>query len=228
MYLQEAASKMYGYQEASRMYLYEAISFVQEGLLGPLYRSVTWLLNEILGSFIPYVGIEHNYPLMRIYELPPWEPDCSMLMDWALVVALGCLLFYSFALTLIILEARRAPHLGKFPEDHCMDIPLHYEAAAEDSLEASGSGNFWFSVGESTSLSSEDRTEYTDDSKDENIVPLVEAEEDTEEASKYCDEHVKATEDDIHARIDELIKEYRNKTPLAPKRRPVAADFFWT
>ena len=142
----EAVSKMY----ASRMYLHEAASFVWEGLFGPMYKSVTWLLNQILGHFIPYVGIGSNYPLMRVYQLPPWEPDCSVLMDWLLVVILAFLLLYSMAITFIIMEARRAPDLAdNLPEDN--ELPITEEDLAEDPPEERGSRkleDFWYPVEE--------------------------------------------------------------------------------
>ena len=151
-------SNMY-YQAASR--IYEAATFVRDGLLGPLYISVTWMLNKILGHFSPYIGLEHkpDYPLMRIYGLPPWEPDCSLLIEWLLVVALVLVFFYSLAITFFILEARRDRHLARFPPQHYYPQPPEEEvpplselhAATDDPPEESTEvplklENFWHPV----------------------------------------------------------------------------------
>ena len=95
------------------------------------------MLNQILGYFRPYVGIGQNFPLMRIYELPPWEPDCSMLIDWIPVVALALGFFYSLALMIIVLEVRRAPGPGHYPEDHPNDPPTE-EGSAKDPPDENG------------------------------------------------------------------------------------------
>ena len=120
------------------MVLYEAasttLSYLRDGLIRPLFWNVTWMLNKLLGQFKPYVGIGQNFPLMRKYELPPWEPDCSMLMDWIPVVALVLCFLYSLALIIIVVEARRTPGPGHYPEDHSNDATTNDECAAEDSL----------------------------------------------------------------------------------------------
>ena len=63
--------------------------------------------------------------------LPPWEPDCSVLMDWLLVVVLGYLMLYALAITFITLRARRARDLANFPEVY-IELPVMDEDAAED------------------------------------------------------------------------------------------------
>lgn len=150
MYLQQAAAKIYGYQAASRIFLSKSASFVRERLLGPVYLSVTWMLNKILGHFSPYVGVEYkkNYPLMKVYQFPPWEPDCSLLMDWVLVIALGFIFFYSLAIAFYILRTRRARHVAMFPQE----LPVTDEESAEDSPEEEGGSlkleEYWHPVGE--------------------------------------------------------------------------------
>ena len=120
------------------MYLYEvtsrSLSYLREELVRPLFWNVTWMLNKILGSFRPYVAIGQNYPLMRIYELPPWEPDCSMLKDWIPVVALVLCFLYSLALIMIILETRPASGPGHYPKDLSNDASTTDECTAEDTL----------------------------------------------------------------------------------------------
>ena len=161
------------------MYFYEVtvstLSFLRDELLRPLYMSVTWMLNKLLGCFSPYIGIEQSYPLMLTHELSPPEPDCSILMDWIPFVALVFGIFYSLAIMIIVVEARRAPGPGKYPEDHSNDPPTEggtgkdpaeengaissrldpptEEGTAKDPAEENGAissrfEDFWYPVGE--------------------------------------------------------------------------------
>ena len=73
------------------------VTLLRDVLVSPFYMSVTWLLNKILGSFSLYVGIEHK-------EMPP-EPDCSLCEDWIIFMALAVFVLYSWALTIVIVDA---------------------------------------------------------------------------------------------------------------------------
>ena len=87
---------------------------IREGaklVLSPFYWSVTWLLNQILGSFTLYVGIGHEEP-----------PDSDVSEDWPPVVATALMLFFILAIVIFSLEWRLAPDpLRCTPED--LELP---------------------------------------------------------------------------------------------------------
>ena len=87
---------------------------IREGaklVLSPFYWSVTWLLNQILGSFTLYVGIGHEEP-----------PDSDVSEDWPPVVATALMLFFILAIVIFSLEWRLAPDPLRYtPED--LELP---------------------------------------------------------------------------------------------------------
>ena len=110
---------MYLARTASR-----ALTVLQDRLfivINPFYRSVTWLLNQILGSFSLYVGIERKLD-------PP--PDSSIFVDWIPVFAMALLFLVYVAIIFFLVESWLAegpvkhPHeatSAKFPEDSPSD-----------------------------------------------------------------------------------------------------------